>query len=256
MTYLEIVRSVARLAGTVDSRSIVTTQGATGTVGMIAELVQAAWTEIQNAYRAWRFLVVDIPEETLLEQGLNTFTAESLNLSNWSEWIPGSEDGQVPMSVWPVDRRGQETTLVPTDYRRFRQQYQYGSSVSDEQTGQPRVMAVDNQDRLVVWPTPDQDYRIAGTYRRLPQIFSGDTDVPIVSPEHHDAIIWQATLLVHRAEEADNAVLITTEQGALKRMASLRRRYLDAPKLSYRPLGSGRSGYVGPLSPPNPTFSS
>ena len=221
---------------------------------MIAELVQAGWTEIQNAYRAWRFLVVDIPEETLLEQGLNTFTAQSLNLDNWSEWIPGDEMGQVPMSVWPDGMRGQETTLVPTDYRRFRQAYQYGSSVSDEQTGQPRVMAVDNQDRLVVWPTPDQDYRISGTYRRTVQMFSGDDDVPIVSEQHHDVIIWQGTLLVHRAEEADNSVLITTEQGVRKRMDALRRRYLDAPKLVHRPLGSGRAGYVGPLSPPNPTF--
>lgn len=262
MNHLEIVQEVARLSGVGDPRSIATTQGATGSTAKVVSLVQAGWTEIQNAYRAWRFLVVDFPETLVLEEGLNRFTASSLNLPNWSEWIRGDTLGQVPVTVWPAaneaeglaEARGSEQQLAFVDYPAFRRLYQTGSSVSQAQSGQPRVASIDNQDRLVVWPTPDRNYGIAGTYRRLPQVFSADTDEPIVSAEHHDTIVWKGTLLVNEAEEAELGVLRSTERGLNTRMAALRRRYLDPTRLSYEPLGSGRLAYRRPFVPPNPSF--
>ena len=260
MNFLDITQRVARLSGAADSRSVTTTQGASGHVGLIAELVREAWLEIQNEYRAWRFLVVDFPETTVLEAGLNTFTAASLNLANWSEWIPGNYRGTVPITGWPAaadgepEDRGREAQLVPADYRQFRQSYQYGSSVTQDQTGQPRVLSIDNQDRLVVWPTPDRDYRLSGTFRRSAQELLADDDVPIIAPEFHNTIVWAATLLLHRADESDQTVLLTTRQDMEKRKAALRRRYIPAPSVSFTPLGSGRSGYVGASSRPNPNF--
>jgi len=257
-TFLEIAQDVAALSGTVDRRAVTTVVEAPGRVGNIARLVRAAWLEIQNQSRSWRFLTVEYPSTTVLAQGIGAFTPENVGLRNWADWLPGDEAETVPITVWPAtaqagenadDLRRLEQPMVYTDYRRFRESYLTGAEAVADRTGQPNTFAVDTLDRMVVWPTPDRDYRLAGTYRRAPQVLTGDEDVPIIAEQFHDAIVWAATLLLHREDEADANVLITTEQGLRERMVPLRRRYQGQPALAFRPLGAGRSGYSRPLSP-------
>ena len=267
-TFLDLVRSTFGLTRKGDRRSIVTTATGNTRVSLVAEMVRAAWTEIQNENRHWRFLVANLPDSALLVEGTTRYTPQNIAnpaIINWDEWIIGDVAGTVPVSVWPAadsdagleEDRGREQALTFVDYRVFRQAYQTGSSVSAEQTGQPRAMSIDPQDGLVVWPSPDRNYRIAGTYRRTAQEFAADDDVPIIEAQHHDAIVWMAAVLVHRAWGADQLTLLTAEKGADSRMAALRRRYLPKPKLSHQPVGArtGRA-FAYPLSPPNPNFAS
>lgn len=258
-TYLELCREAAQLSGTIDRRTIAVV-GAPGRLGLLADLMRSAWEEIQNQYRAWRFLTVDIPDTTRLGTGISAFEPNSLNLEHWAEWIPGTDEDTVPITIWPAPgmeetgdpHRAQEISLSWEEYRVFRQLYQTGSSLSTP-AATPRAFSVDNRDRLVVWPRPDRDYRIAGTYRRAAQRLSGNDDVPIIAQEHQDVIVWAAVLLLHRHDEAESNVLVTTQQGLDTRLAALRRRYLRPTTLAFSPLGATPPGSVRPLSPRAPT---
>lgn len=253
MTYLELVREVARLSGTTDPRSISTVQNATGRIAVLAGLVNSAWTEIQTAYRAWRFLIAELPDATRIPAGVSEFTAAALNLSNWDEWILGNAEGTARLTVWPAAaNRNEELPLSVVEYQAFRAAYQVGANRSVN--GRPRAVSVDQQDRLVVWPVPERDYRMAGTYRRTAQVFAADADVPIIADAHHGAIAWQALLLLHRRDEADADVLVTTQQSLDMRLAALRRRYLPqrvdfgAEPLGRRSTFGARTDYAEPAS--------
>ena len=262
MTYLELVQDVAELSGSVDRRSVTAVDGAVGRIALLATLTQAAWLEIQNESRSWRFLTVEYPEGAILIEGATRFAPTALNIGSdsgapWAEWLEGNEDETVPLSNWPAEAldgedaatlRNLEIEMSYTDYRRFRRRYLTGSA-RDEHSGQPVTFSINTADEMAVWPTPDRDYRLAGTYRREPQMLVADGDVPIIGAQFHDAIVWAATLLVHRQEEADPNVLFTTEMGLRKRMTPLRRRYQGQPRLQYRPVGSSRSTATRPLSP-------
>lgn len=254
MTYLELTKELAKLSGTTDPRSISTVRNATGRIAVLAGFVNNAWNEIQTAYRAWRFLVADLPDATRLTLGVSSFTAATLNLSNWDEWVLGNAEGTARLTVWPASdpNRNAELPLSVVAYEAFRAAYETGANRSV--TGRPRAVSVDHQDRLVVWPVPEQDYAIAGTYRRSPQVLSADADVPIIAPAHHEAIVWQALLLLNRRDEADADVLVTTEQSLETRLAALRRRYLpQRVEFGAEPLGEragfgARSDFAEPAS--------
>ena len=209
-----------------------------------------AGQEIQNDYRAWRFLTLEFPETAEIDQGATAFTAESFNLADWAEWIPGTEAGTVPLTVWPSegDQRGEEREIFNADYTEFRDIYQRGTS--REITGPPQIFSIDPTDRFVVWPIPDQDYRISGTYRRAAQELVADADVPIILDQFQDTLVWKGALLLARYDEADSNVLYTTGQGVDTRMAAMRRRYLPVGTgLAYAPLGSGAGSFSRPSSP-------
>ena len=258
-TFLELCQQAAGLSGTIDRRTV-STVDATGRIRILADLVRDGWTDIQNLYRAWRFLTVEFPEATELGEGISAFEASALNLQNWGSWIPGTDPGTIPLTIWPAAAEGeaadahraQEVELSFVDYRDFRQAYQTGASRATP-AATPRAFSIDPLDRLVVWPTPERTYRLAGTYRRSAQELREDADVPIILPAYHDAIVWNGVLLLHRHDEAEADVLFTTQQGLDTRMAALRRRYLKATVLGYTPLGAAERGSVRSLSTVAPT---
>ena len=177
-----------------------------------------------------------------------------MNLENWFNWVPGQEEGTIPLSVWPSgdDDRRNEYTLTEIDYRSFRQAYQAGTSI--DHAGMPQAFSIDTADRLVVWPAPDQDYRISGTYLRSPQVLAADGDVPIVAAQFHNAITWTAVQLFHEVDEADPSAIISANLKVTDRMAALRRRYLPVRDgFAYRPLGGGRTGSIRQQSSRGPT---
>ena len=253
MTYLELVKRAAKYTGTIDQRTIASVDSV-GRIGTLADTVSEAWVAIQNMYEAWRFLRVEFPSTSVLAEGAAAFTAGSLNLPNWSTWIAGGERGTVPLSIWPAgdDNQDRERELTGTDYRYFRRLYQSGSNV--DRAGQPQVFSVDTADRLVVWPTPDEDYRISGTYRRAAQVLENDGDVPIIEEAYQNVIFWSAVVLFDQVDEADMNAVLLAEKREAARMDDLKRRYL--PVLDgyvYRPLGRGRTSAIRSRSTLSPT---
>ena len=247
MTFLEIVKAVARRTGTLDPRNISSAIGASGRVGTFAALVQDAWTQIQGEHEQWRFLVSDLPDTAMLTQGVRAVTPASLNLTNWASWIPGDARGTVRLSAWPdkTDGRLKERPLTTLDYRAYRETYESGSFAVNPVTGQPTIVTVDTHDRLAVWPVPDVDYRLAGTYRRQPQVFAADTDEPLIEVQHQNTIVSAGALWVHRYDETDANTLFTAKQSLDADLANLRRRYLYGTRVIVGAAPVGPTGQRG-----------
>ena len=248
-TYLEILQDAAALSGTIDRRSI-SSVNATGRAGLLAQFIRDSWIEIQNQQRNWHFLIVPFPDNAEFTQANpGPYLPTTLNLTNppWADWISGEASGSVPLSCWPPDSRTEELQMRFLRWPEFRQAYRFGSSL-DGHTGQPSAFSIDPRDQLWVWPTPDQDYKVAGSYRREAQVLRNDADVPIIAADHHPALVWAAVLLLHRHDEAEPNVLVTTQQGLDQRMNAVRRRYLASPSLRFGALGR-RQGRVRNLSP-------
>ena len=228
MTFLEIVRRVAQRTGTGDPRTITAAITATGRTATVAALVQDAWTQIQGMHEQWRFLIANFPEMAMLTTGTRAYTAGNLNLADWAGWIPGDARGTVPMSTWPDEAGGRtkERPLAVLGYRGYRQTYETGAYAADPIDGQPAIVAVDTQDRLVVWPVPEANYHLSGTYRRTPQVFAADGDSPRILPAHHQVLVSAGALAVHRFDEAPTNTLVTAQQYLDGDVSNLRRRYL------------------------------
>ena len=231
MTFLDIVRRVAERSGTADPRSISSALGAQGRIGTIANLVQDAWTQIQTRFGPWRFLIADLPDTAILTAGVRAHTRQALlgdAAGTWADWIPGDATGTVPLSVWPADpeQRVRERPLTVVDHRGYRQSYEFGPYAASPTLQQPSIVAVDPHDRLVFWPVPDQDYRIRGTYRRTPQVFTADSEEPIILPQHHQTLVSAGVLWLHRHDEAPANAIITAQGDHDADMQDLRRRYL------------------------------
>ena len=252
MNLLELTQTVARFSGTVDPRSITTAANSRGRIRTIVEFVREAWLEIQNEASQWRFLTRALPDTATLVAGIPAVTAESLIPSEvdlWAQWLLGSGATRtVPLSVWPLattetpENRSAERDLDILGWNDFRQSYRVGVQAETPTMGQPRVVAIDPQDRLQFWPHPDQDYRLAGTYRRLPQELVADETIPIILPNHHMVIVRAALLKLYRHDEAPPQALYNAEQDLLVPMRALRRRYLYGSRVGPAPAAIGPTG--------------
>lgn len=254
MNYLQLAQSLARISGSVDPSSITTLQDAKGRIRLLADLLESAWTEIQNTYNAWTFLTVEFPEGTVLTDGVAAYGvgAGDLGLDNWAEWIPGTASGTIPLTLWEAGSRAGERPLTFFSYPEFRARYQRGAN-AEREAARPQVFSIDLQDRLVFWPVPDAAYRLAGTYRRSAQVLSADDDEPIIADQYHRTLVHAAKILLDHSDEADGNVLLAdidlpmTFQASL---ASLRRRYLQGGSGSIsRGTAVGQGSSFRPVAP-------
>ena len=256
MNLLELTQTVARFSGTVDPRSITTAANSRGRIRTIVEFVREAWLEIQNEASQWRFLTVPLPDSTTLQAGISAVSHSTLlplePVHPWAQWLLGTGATRtVPLSVWPAaipgppfipENRSAERDLDILGWNDFRQSYRVGVQAQHPTMGQPRVVAIDPDDFLQFWPHPEQDYRLAGTYRRLPQELVADETIPIILPNHHMVIVRAALLKLYRHDEAPPQALYNAEQDLLVPMRALRRRYLYGSRVGPAPAAIGPTG--------------
>ena len=251
MTYLELVQYVARISESVDPRVIASVDTTNNRVARIAALVSESWTQIQNMYRGWRFLVRYFPDDATLVEGVSEVTGATLGLNNWDGWIFGTAEDTFPMTVWKASGDGgDELQLYRVDYNVFRQSYRRGTS--RDRTGRPQAASETPDEHMVVWPTPDEDYRIDGAFYRSPQILANDGDVPIIAEQFHTVIARAAKVLLDHSDEAPGDVLLGDIQLPITldaQLEALRRRYLNTDvSLSRDPVGGSNTQGYGSLT--------
>ena len=209
--FLTLTKRVARESGTADPRALTSVE-APGRPGRLASLVRDSWLSIQNRHDRWRFLRVPLPGDAVLGVGVNAFTPATFGITDWNEWLLGGLEDDPPLTVWPAGdndaQRGLERALTILPFGVFTRRFHVGAERA--RTGRPDWVTVDQQDRLLVHPTPDADYRIAGAYRRVPQLLETNADTPddLIAEGYQDAIMWKAESLVDEVDEADANVII------------------------------------------------
>jgi len=198
-TFLELCQAVARDSGTVsDLTSPSAVTGQTGRLLRIVNWTAEAYGDIQRRRDDWRWLRKEFEGATLA-----TVRRYALNVTTerFKHWVFESEDGNDTFSVYKTSE-GQSTEgwlqYVPWD--EFRRTYMFGSVADD--TRKPTHISVDPASQLVLWPIPDAVYTIRGEYYRGPQILAADSDTPEMPLAHHEAIKWQALILMGTFDEA------------------------------------------------------
>ncbi len=202
-SYLELCQAVARDSGTVsDLTAPSTVASQTGRLLRIVNWTAEAYSDIQRKRDDWRWLRREFDGETLA-----TVQRYALNLTTerFKHWVFESEDGNDTFSIYKTSE-GQSTEgwlrYVPWD--EFRRAYLFGPRADD--TGKPRVISVDPAAQLVFYPIPDAVYTIRGEFYRGPQILAANADVPEMPLAHHDAIKWQALILLGVFDEAPDQI--------------------------------------------------
>ena len=198
-SFLELAQAVARDSGTVsDLTAPPTVTGQTGRLLRIVNWTAEGYRDIQRRRDDWRWLRREFSGQTIAavpRYALNT-TSE-----RFKHWVFHSDDGENTFSIYlTADGQAGEGWLTYVPWDQFRRTRLFGSAAAH--TGKPGYITVDPLNRLVVYPIPDDIYTIRGEYYQAPQILTADDDVPEMPEAHHEAIKWQALILLGVFDEA------------------------------------------------------
>lgn len=204
-TFLQLCQDVARESGTVPNIGQPSTvTGQEGRLSRIVTWTASAYTDIQRHKSHWRWLHADFSGQTI--SGTRTYDAAAMSISErFSRWIFQGEEADNLFSIYKTSE-GQDTEgfLTFIDWSRFRREFMVGSAATE--TGNPGYITVNDQNELVLYPTPDAAYTLRGVYYKSPQTLTVDADVPEMPEDFHIAVMWRALMLMGVFDEAPNQV--------------------------------------------------
>lgn len=191
MTFLEICQMTAQQSGTIQSPASgllpTTTVGQINRLRQIVDLVREAYVDIQNAHRMWRWLNSRFIGQTIAGQRFyeaNSFTDERelTPITRFSQWGFRQTGSDAGLSTYlQVTGPAEEGALRFFDTDTF-----YETQGRGPQTpGKPQIYSIDNRNRLIFSPIPDNIYTVRGKYRKSPQILTADGDIPEMPVEFH-----------------------------------------------------------------------
>ena len=220
--FLQLVKDTARESGTIPAyASITSVSGQSGRVALFVEWVRQSYRDIQNERNDWQWLVGEF-EGTALE-ATDTFASTDLNIDvdRFSHWILPN-NGLEYVTCYPTaDGVSEEAFLIEFDYQTFKRRFKMGSEFAV--TGRPSHFAINPQDKIVLYPTPNADHVIKGSYYKGPQTLSTDKEQPEMPRRFHEAIMWGALVYMCTHDEAFEQIQIfQSRYDAVKKMMVLR----------------------------------
>ncbi|GLP95289.1 hypothetical protein [Paraferrimonas sedimenticola] len=181
MTFLEMVALLRLESGLSGQSQLLTTENQSGINERLVNWVQQANREIQQAQDDWRFLwrrdssslIVNQWEYRAGELGISTPTkfnklkiVRNLRLLEWEEW-DAEFDGR------------------------------------QDETGMPTVAVIAPNNRIYLYPTPDQAYDLQISYQRIYNNLVRDHHRSLVPAQYHDCIVYKA-LMYYALYESDD----------------------------------------------------
>lgn len=229
MTFLELCQAVARESGTIPgSGKPLTVIGQTGRLQRIVGWTNDAYRRIQTSSDDWRWLTTEF--EASLIYGTQRYTAVSLGITTrFAHWVHRGERGAADFTIYATaDGQATEGEVIYAPWRDFRNAFLRGSAAS--MAGKPGYWTVDDQDRIVVHPTPDVACTMRGLYYKAPQALAADGDIPEMPEQFHAAIQWAALVQLATFDEASEQIGMFESYRA-DIMADLRRKQLPEFRL-------------------------
>lgn len=202
-SFLDICNDVARESGTFPNRpALATTDAQQGREYDLTQWVVQAYEDIQRSQPSWRWLNEEFSGGLLAST--RVYASDALGITErFARWIERDEDDcPVPTIYKTSEGQATERHLRFVDYSTFRRTLSVGTQAV--QTGRPNVYSVDDQNRLVFFPTPDAEYTVRGKYYKAPQQLTGDSTVPEMPEQFHRLIQWKALLILATFDEAFN----------------------------------------------------
>lgn len=200
-SFLTLCQAVARESGTFSNvGDPQTTSGQTGRLLRLTHWVNDAYAEIQREQAYWRWMMAEATGDMVI--GETQYSGTDLGVSTrFGRWLPFSDGDDCEVSSWDATiGQSDEGFLRFMDWNEFRRIYRTGSNAT--RTGKPAVVSLAPDGRLAVYPTPDKAYKLRCQYRKSLQSLSGDSTVPEMPEEFHDAIKWKGLVLLGMFDEA------------------------------------------------------
>lgn len=191
-TFLELAQKLARESGTVSGNLPSSVVNQTGRLAKIVHWTADAWQVIQNRRNAWLWMRGEF--EGTSTAGAGRYTAASFGIERWAEWIIEPDTVTLYKQSAGIADEGPILYLPWHLYRRL-----YERGVQNE--NRPIHFSVSPAGEFCLGPKPDGAYVIRGEYRKTPQRLVANEDVPEMPARFHDAIVFQALLLMAEHDE-------------------------------------------------------
>ena len=212
MNFLEMVQKSIRWSG-VRSTEPTTLVNPSGLVQNMADQVSAAWEELQLERSDWKWNTAQSATGIITSGSGRFFLRESAASGGTDNKISGmitysTTDGSASLTSatladlqyyikdCSVGINDTTTTYVPEDTLQQIdwEDWEYHDEQADE-TGQPRYYSISPNGELVVYPIPDEDYRLFFVTPRVPQVLEADADEITDIPEFmQKGVIWRGIL--------------------------------------------------------------
>ena len=193
MNLLAIVQSLhheAKLAGSPPSAVV-------GQVGRAADLVRwaiEAYNDIQRDRDGkWKWLKGDWYFDTVASTA--NYAQTSINdtddvaaITRFRAW--DLDEREPPFIYLSADGQSTQRELAIWDFRDFRYRWIRGTHTD----AYPGSIAAKADDDLFLGPTPDDVYRVTGSYWKNIQELAADADIPEMPADFHMAIVYRALI--------------------------------------------------------------
>ena len=214
LSYLGLCNRLIQKCG-ISGNPLATTANQSGEMARVVNWINEEYLAIQEMNPDWDFMTADFSFNTVA--GQQVYTPSQANTLDFASWDQNS------MRVYfttPGIRT--EVFLQWMDWDYFRDWYLYGNNRVTP--GMPIAIAQRPSDHaLALGLLPeDRGYTIDGQYRRAPQQFVNDTDVPIIPTRFQMLIVYRAMQRYGMYESAGEFVAEGKQEFAamLKRMES------------------------------------
>lgn len=188
MNYLQLAQRLHRETG---RSTAAPTGAASATVAQqrLFDWIADAWRELQleGRWRDWKWM--RDPLVTTLTANQQRYSGAELGSANFSRWRPEGGDYYVRCSPavadsiawWPVHFHSLD------EFKALRWDVIQNFST-------PVGWTVDNDQTLLIWPIPAQNYGIRIDAIKAPTVLAADDDVPGMPEEYHLLLVWKALI--------------------------------------------------------------
>lgn len=193
-TFLELAQKLRRECINAYAAGPSTVVGQTGLLEEVVNWTADSWRDIQLRYPNWRwmrssFTVNTTSGDDTYAYGDCTDIKTSVAIARFAQWWAHDKINPFKCYLTSGGVSGQYRLHWMT-YEEWRRLYKF--SVQQSTPGQPIHVSVDDDENIVLGPTPNGTYTVTGEYQRGPQILAVDADTPDMPVRFHDLIVYYA----------------------------------------------------------------
>lgn len=171
-----------------------TVTGQTGKLAKLVTWVADSWKEIQLRHHNWRWMRSTFTVNTVVATDSYAYTActdtrSSAAINRFGRWW--ADDCMDPFKCFLASEGiATQYRLIYTPWPNFKYLYRFGAQIA--MTNRPIHVSVDEQDNIVLGPSPNGIFTVIGDYQRGAQILAADADTPDILVQYHDLIVYHA----------------------------------------------------------------
>lgn len=209
-TFLDLVKDVARLSGTVGSDKLPTTLvGLNDRLSKVAIYVDRAWRRIQNHSGQWLWMRSSFSSAAVVQGQREYDPVTHFGLSRFGSWIYFEDGRERRYSIYRTsDGVAHERPIYYVSYDYALSAFFRGQQ--DENDPQYFTFAPDQ--KMLLHPIPNGSFTIKGIYQKSAQRLTVDADTPEMPVRFHDLIVNVALDMLEGHDEGRDTIIVRTPE--------------------------------------------